>query len=172
MVIDGKEIVFFQKKNDVSKRYYDIVLYEVKKGIREISFVTGVRGYIAKTTDSFYFEVNMNNVNEPFYVSVRTHGVKEKKKNYIYVSIPSYDNMYQLVRAIQNLLVNRYNSLAMKSGLKEAVMPKSRKEVEPLKNLKKKKEEKRKLRGTKNELLAVQNESFESFISSFDKKEY
>lgn len=166
MVIDGKEIVFFQKKNDVSERYYEILKQEVKNAIKDISSVEQVKVVVSKKTDSFYFYVSMYRLDEPLVVSIRTHGVKEKKENHIYIYIPRSETMRELNEYVQKKVLAYYNLIAVKRGFKQAVIEKK----ELNNNPSKKKLAKRKLRGTKTELLSVQEDSFDLLLKEFKDK--
>lgn len=166
VIIAGEEILFFQNKIDVSGRYYEIVIQQVREGIKKISAVQQVKSSISKTTDSFYFEVKMRHLNTPLTVSIRTHFVKNKQAGYIYLYIPSYKDLSSLVKAVQIKLVAYYNVLANENNFKPTFILEQGELG--LKN-QKKKEPKRKLRGTKTELLEIQNSSFQSFLNDFNK---
>ncbi|WP_326716918.1 hypothetical protein [Vagococcus jeotgali] len=166
MIIDGKEINFFQDRNDVSKRYYEIISQSIREGLNKISAVQQVKSSVSKTTDSFYFEVKMKYLNKIITISLRTHSPKERKTNYVYLYIPNYKEVSSLVESTQLNLVNHYNRLAEENNFPPIKAPNKNQEIikQP-----RKKEIKRKLRGTKIELLDVQTNSFQSFLDEFNK---
>ncbi|MGX7024058.1 hypothetical protein [Vagococcus hydrophili] len=161
----GKKLIFF-KKNGASERYYEIIVQQVRTDLKKISAVQQVKSNISNTTDSFYFEVEMKHLNKLVTISIRTHFVKDKKATYIYLYIINYKDVTSLVKAVQIKLVAYYNVLANENNFKPTCILNS--EKLPTKN-QKKKEPKRKLRGTKTELLEIQNSSFQSFLNDFNK---
>jgi len=117
MMIDGKQIERFQKKKAVSNYYYNVIKTEVRHAISELPFLKIVGFYISKSTESLYFEVRMNRIDEIFILSFRTHHPLEIKANYLYFYLDRYSTLKSLRADIQMTLIAQYKHSLQKQGL-------------------------------------------------------
>lgn len=149
MIIDGKEINFYQTKKKTSERYNDLLIQHVRNGIRKIDRIYSVKPIISKSTDSIYLEVKMNNALKPIIISLRTHLPIDFRDSYIYFFIPNYYDVRDLIKDISEEVISTHNNF-IKENYKNPNMLVSVKEFKGKINPNKKKSNRKKMKKSHN----------------------
>ena len=117
MVIDGKRVARFQKKDEVSDYYYNAIKREVRDAVSELPFSQVIGSHVSKSTESLYFDIRMNHTNEVFTLSFRTHCPAEVKENHLYFYLNEYRTLKSLRTDIQEQLMAQYEQLLREQGI-------------------------------------------------------
>lgn len=109
MIINGVEIKGYQSKEDTSEYYSKAIKREVRQAINGLPFAQVTKITESQTTDSLYFEVQLNHFEEAVTVSIRTHGTNSANYKMIEFRIQNYKDISDLRSAIQLYLIEMYN---------------------------------------------------------------
>ncbi|MGM0125399.1 hypothetical protein IGI37_002798 [Enterococcus sp. AZ194] len=176
MIIDGKEIVFFSKKKEVPAKYYQILERVIVSELKALVFVERVKVRQAKRTNSLYFETRVKGVEEALTVSVRSHFPLETREDYLYILLPHYKVMSEVIEDIRKEMTTLYNQKADAADKTKYLCPEERRLMqEDLADKKKPKKRKHNLpnksKGTRTDFKRAQLSSYEDFLKEFKENE-
>ena len=124
MIIDGKEIKQWQKKNEMTPYYFEVLKREVRTVINEIPFALVVKISQSSKTDSIYFKINISPFGKVIVISLRTHPPRQTYEELELFYINDFKTLNKLNNAIRNRIIVKYNNLSRANGLDEVMVSK------------------------------------------------
>lgn len=129
MIIDGKEIKRWQKKNEMTSYYFGVLKREIRAAINELPFALVVKVTQSVNTDSIYFKVNISPFDKVITISLRTHPPRQTHEALELFYINDFKTLNNLKTVIKNRIIVRYNNMARANGLDEVIISKKAKKI-------------------------------------------